>query len=217
MALHASTVNSCILQAKLLSAQLFPRQHFVLLNAGNPQISRIPTTKLLTAQFRVPDKVKVYVKVAKDRLWNSVPPSVKGFPWKKAEDIFLERLQFLLQKAFKWSFVAWCFLSFFSDFVFTISRNQELVMPFGLFLGCLLTDFMRETSQVLFQHPEEKDLKWYLVGIGSFCVVLKLIAMSFAIQGRVLLLHIANGGLMQILWLWRGLIKDNQDLYDGTC
>lgn len=32
---------------------------------------------------------------------------------------------------------------------------------------------------------------------------MKLASVCFALRARVFLLHVANGGLMQALWLWR--------------
>lgn len=83
-----------------------------------------------------------------------MPYPVKDFPWKKAEDQVLQRLLSLGQEALKWSFVAWFLSSFLSDVIVTISRNQELVMPFGLFAGSLMSDFMKDTLEDLFPQQE---------------------------------------------------------------
>lgn len=50
----------------------------------------------------------------------------------------------------------------------------------------------------------------HLLAIGSFFVVVKFISVCFAIKARVLLLHIANGGLMEVLWLWKRLVKEDE-------
>ncbi|GMH03212.1 hypothetical protein Nepgr_005051 [Nepenthes gracilis] len=213
MAVLATAVSSLSFQSKLLNSCPFSKRPHLLFRAGNQKISYINTKKLPTAEFRIPDKVKVQVDIAKECLWKWVPDSLRDYPWKKAADVFLGRLLFLSQKAFKWSFIAWFAFSFVLDFTFAVSRNRELVVPLGLLLGCLLTDWMAETSRELFPNSEVKDLSWHLVGIGCFCVVLKMITTSLAGQGRVLLLHVANGGLMQILWLWwRGLLEEKHDV-----
>lgn len=50
---------------------------------------------------------------------------------------------------------------------------------------------------------QDKGLKWQLLGIACFYVLIKFLSTYFALQARVFLLHLANGGLMQLLWLWR--------------
>jgi len=45
--------------------------------------------------------------------------------------------------------------------------------------------------------------KGNLVGIACVFVIIKLISVPFGVRGQVFLLHMANGGLMQILWLLR--------------
>ncbi|XVE95084.1 hypothetical protein REPUB_Repub02eG0065700 [Reevesia pubescens] len=90
-------------------------------------------------------------------------------------------------------------------------RNQELMIPFGLIVGCLMSDFLKETFQEVFRSSEGKDLKmkWQLLAISGFFVVVKFVSTYFAMRTRVYLLHVANGGLMQVLWLWRSLLKEN--------
>lgn len=47
-----------------------------------------------------------------------------------------------------------------------------------------------------------------LLSISCF-FVLKFISAYFSIKARVFLLHVANGGLMQVLWFWRYLVEEN--------
>ena len=51
-------------------------------------------------------------------------------------------------------------------------------------------------------------MKWQLLAIGGFFAV-KFVSTYFAIQTRGFLLHVVNGGLMQVLWLWRSLLEEN--------
>jgi len=66
----------------------------------------------------------------------------------------MERLLFLGQKALKWTLIILFVFSSLSDVIFSISRNQELMIPLGLFVGCLMTDFLKEISRELFRNTE---------------------------------------------------------------
>lgn len=107
--------------------------------------------KVTMSEFGEPNKVKIQMGAVKEKLWEAIPNSVKDLEWKKAVDILLGRLLFLGQKAFKWSLIVYLIASFLSDFVFSISRNQELMIPFGLLVGCFIADFLNETSQQVFK------------------------------------------------------------------
>lgn len=106
------------------------------------------------AQMSEPQKLKVQLGIVRDRLWEAVPHSVKEFPWRKAENVLLERLLFLGQKALKWSLVPLLIFSSLSDVVFSISRDQELMIPFGLLVGYLMTNFLRDTLHEFFRESE---------------------------------------------------------------
>uniref|UniRef100_A0A7C8YXR9 Uncharacterized protein n=1 Tax=Opuntia streptacantha TaxID=393608 RepID=A0A7C8YXR9_OPUST len=73
------------------------------------------------------------------------------------------------------------------------SRTSDALWSF---CGCFLADFMKETSEELFQQTEVKNGN--LVGIACVFVIPKLISVLFGVRGQVFLLHMANGGLMQI-------------------
>ncbi|KAK7852453.1 uncharacterized protein LOC111997062 [Quercus suber] len=170
--------------------------------------------KLSMKEFSDSNKFKTQINIVRKKLWEVIPDSVKEIPWKKAEDILLERLIFLGQKGLKWTLITLFIFSSLSDVIFSLSRNQELIIPLGLFVGCLMTDFIKETSQELFHHSEDKGLKLQLLGIACFFVLIKFLSTNFALQARVFLLHLANGGLMQLLWLWREeRDKSNGEVY----
>lgn len=112
------------------------------------------SVKTSMAQFSEPEKLKLHLDIAKERLWESVPNSVKDFPWREAEDKLLHRLILLGQKVLKWSIATLFLFSSLSDFVFAVAKNKELMIPLGLFIGCLVADFLKEILLDFFGNSE---------------------------------------------------------------
>ncbi|XP_041021860.1 uncharacterized protein LOC121263127 isoform X2 [Juglans microcarpa x Juglans regia] len=187
-----------------------PCQQRCLRLHGHHQLSPTCSMKVSMAEFGEPNKVKMQINVAREKLWEATPDSVKEIPWKKAEKILLERLLLLGQNTLKWTLVIFFIFSSLYDVIFSISRNQELIIPCGLFVGCLMTNFLKEISNELFRNSEEQGLNWQLVGIGCFFVLLKFLSGSLVLPARLFLFHFANGGLMQLLWLWRSLPEERE-------
>lgn len=157
-------------------------------------------------------KLKPHMDHFTEKVWETFPESAKEFPWKKAEELVVQRLLFLGKKASKWFLSILFITSSLSDIVLSISRDRELLIPLGLFIGCVLADFLKETSKDLFQVTEVGDMLGHLVGIGSFFVLLKYISFYMTIGGRLFLSHVCYGGLMQVLWLGKKLkgVKDSE-------
>lgn len=76
---------------------------------------------------------------------------LKGFPWKKAGSVLAERLLVLGQKVLKWSLALLLASSFLLDIFMAVAGNKELLIPFGLFIGVMLADFLKEFSQEFLQ------------------------------------------------------------------
>ncbi|KAM0968219.1 hypothetical protein ACFX1Q_017417 [Malus domestica] len=84
-------------------------------------------------------------------------------------------------------------LCFLSDIIFSISRNYELVIPFGLFVGCFLTDVLEEALQQLLPSSEENatnGIEKYLFGISYFLAAVKFVSAGLPMQARGFLLHV---------------------------
>ncbi|MCL7043383.1 hypothetical protein MKW94_025896 [Papaver nudicaule] len=214
MALTASTVAPFGFQIRLLESQIFPVHSgsCLLLPPNKHRQAIVKCSAKVTGfgQFGDPSKLKMQVGDFGKKLWQTFPEPVKEFPWKKAEDIVLQRLLFLGKEALKWSLITLFAFSSVSDISLSISKNKELVIPLGLFIGCVAADIFKETSKELFPSAcaKEGGLKRNLVAIGAFFVFVKLIAAYLALGGRVLLSHVGNGGLLQVLWLWRKLQEE---------
>ncbi|XVF36477.1 hypothetical protein REPUB_Repub19eG0061800 [Reevesia pubescens] len=214
MALLTSSVFPSTLNFKVKQFEHQPSSQlhgFLSQLNGHHRVSPKCRMKITMAQFGEPNKIKEQLNIIKERLWENTPDSIKDFPWKKAENLLLEKLLFVGKKALKLSLFTVFVLSCLSDFIYSISRNQELMIPFGLIVGYLMTDFLKETSQEAFGSSEGKGLKmkWKLLAIGGFFAVVKFVSTYFAIRTQVFLLHVANGGLMQVLWLWKSLLEEN--------
>ncbi|KAF7817407.1 myb proto-oncogene protein [Senna tora] len=179
--------------------------------------TRTCSIKVSMAEHNEPNEVKTQIKIMKEKLREALPVSIKEFPWNKAERKLLDRLISLARKALNWSLVLFFVFSSISDIVYTLSMNRELIIPFGLFVGCLVADFLKETSQELFHSPEENGLKQHVLGMYCFFVFLKMISACFGIQAQVFLLHVANGGLMQALWYWRSSREDVKNGEERKC
>ncbi|KAL3514342.1 hypothetical protein ACH5RR_027059 [Cinchona calisaya] len=162
-------------------------------------------------QFNEPAKFKVHINDAMKKLYEFIPDSVQNFPWAKAESVAMQHLLAIGQEALKWSLTALFILSSVSDIIYSISRNKELVIPFGLFFGCAVADFLKETSQKYFHHSQERGKNWQLVGIGCFFVLVRIIAFSLSVEPQAFLLHAANGGLMLVLWQWKSSLQPEHD------
>ncbi|XWS14840.1 hypothetical protein CRYUN_Cryun35bG0043100 [Craigia yunnanensis] len=158
MALLASSVLPSTLNIKV---KQFKYQHssqlhgFLLQLNGHRRVSPKCGMRITMARFGKPNKIKEQLNIIKEKLWEHTPDSVKDFPWKKAENLLLQRLLSVGHKA-----------------------------------KCL-------------------RMKCQLLAIGGFFVVVKFVSTYFAIRTRVFLLHVVNGGLMQVLWLWRSLLEEN--------
>ncbi|KAK4745652.1 hypothetical protein SAY87_011964 [Trapa incisa] len=161
--------------------------------------------KATMVQFGEPEKLKVQLDVVKERLLESVPDSVKHFPWKEAEDKLRHRFILLGGKVLKWLIVTLFALSSISDFVFAVAMNKELMVPLGLLIGFSAANLFRE---ILLEFSGNSEVGGYddvrhLTTIGCIFLLVKLASLCLALRTRVFLLHVANGGLMQVLWLWR--------------
>ncbi|XP_050226801.1 uncharacterized protein LOC126676609 [Mercurialis annua] len=208
MALPASSLFASHPKTQL-HIKLFSRQpcqfHARPLLLLHPRLSPMCCMRIANVNFGDPNKVKLQLSTAKQRLWEASPSPVKEFPWAEAANLLLKRLMVIGQAALKWSLIALFVLSSVSDVIFSISRNQELMIPIGLLMGCLMTDFLKETLQELFQAPEPEDTRLDLTFmiVSCFFLLVKVISTFFTTRPQALLLHVANGGLLQVLWLWR--------------
>lgn len=137
-------------QIKHFQGQLERRLRSCVHHQTSPKCSM----KVSLEEFSDPDKAKTQINIVRKKLWEVIPDTVKELPWKKAENILLERLIFLGQNALKWTLITFFISSALSDVIISISRNQELMIPFGLFVGYLTADFIKDISKELFRCSE---------------------------------------------------------------
>lgn len=169
-------------------------------------------SKLSTAKSYVPQRLISSLENFKDKLCLVTPLPLKDFHLQDAEAVFLQQLLLAGKKALKQFLLLLYICSFVSDVVYSISRNKELIVPLGLFMGYVATNFLAETSKELFHFLEEDDIRPHLVLICCLFALAKIISTHFVARGKIFLLHIANGGLMQALWLWKNYQMTKKDI-----
>ncbi|KAG0492635.1 hypothetical protein HPP92_006033 [Vanilla planifolia] len=101
----------------------------------------------------------------------------------------------------KWFLVTVLVVSFISDVFLAVSANREMLVPLGLFIGVMMADFLKESSHQFFENTEQRGNDIQKWGLGLLFVSIRFVFMSFRIRGWMLLSHISNGALMQIIWL----------------
>lgn len=203
--------------------------------------SSVTVIRLTTAQLNEPNIPKIELNVVKKRLFEAIPEEVKQVPWKKAEKVFLNNLLGASVKALKFVFIPLFFLSFLCDVIFSILKNKELLIPIGLFIGCALSDFLNETFQDFFRESkvlpklslasevqrtsfvkntdnilnnfqQDSGSSLQLLYISGLFVVTRIVCSSLSLTSSVFLMHIANGGLMQAVWLWRNSQETSRNM-----
>ncbi|EPS70052.1 hypothetical protein M569_04711 [Genlisea aurea] len=150
-----------------------------------------------------PVKMMEFLNISQEKLLQAIPGSLKSFPWKKLETFALRKFLVLGKESLKWSLLALYALSFVSDIVYSISQNKELAIPFGLFAGYVIACYIDDISRELSKDREVGHLTPQFLGICFFALV-KIVAV-FIFRGKDVILHVANGGLMQVLWNLRRL------------
>ncbi|KAF9587686.1 hypothetical protein IFM89_004518 [Coptis chinensis] len=211
MALSASAIPSISYRMKSFAGQNYPVHRYSFSGLCNHQTSLRCSKKIVVmGQFSKPRSLIMYVTNFRDKLWDVFPQPLKELPWKKAENMIVQRLLVVGEKTLMWSLAMLFIFSSLSDAMLSIYLNKELLIPLGLFVGCVMTNFFKEVSQDLFQSRNEGELKWHLLGI-SFIFVFAKVASSFVtVGGQVFLSHVGNGGLMQVLWFWKKMRKESE-------
>ncbi|KAL8145354.1 uncharacterized protein LOC141706943 [Apium graveolens] len=212
MALPICSVSLPTFPTKLVNKKSCPCNYWLVHVSRHP-ISATRCVRLPTgAQLYDPSRIKLHMNNIRERVWYVIPNPLKEFPWKKAETIALKQFLLTAKEALKWALVAVLIFGSISDVLFSISINKELLIPFGLIVGCMIANFLKETSEEFFPNSEEGDLSWNLLAVSCFFVMVKILA-SYVTQGRqVIISHVANGVLMQILLPWRTSQEDtNRD------
>nr|GLL18309.1 uncharacterized protein LOC109149321 [Ipomoea trifida] len=190
----------------------------VLIHMRKNSVPAICSVKLPTmGQFDEPSKFKMQLCYAKQKLWDLFPDSLKKFQWEKAESVAVQQLLVFGKEVLKWLLTALFIGGSVFDTIYSISINKELLVPCGLFAGCIMADFLKEVSQELLSNSKvEEGLTLQLLGIGSFFALLKSISIFFTPGVKVFLLHLVNGGLMQILWNLRILTRKEKGIKENS-
>ncbi|KAK1275898.1 hypothetical protein QJS04_geneDACA015977 [Acorus gramineus] len=168
-------------------------------------------------QFGEPDKINAYRDKLIATFLETFPKPAREFPWKKAKHLIFERLLDNGKKTLKWSLIVLLVISTLSDIIFAISMKRELLLPVGLFVGCVTADLLKEISRELFISAKGEAHMQQLLCIGAFFVFVKYVSLYCATRGRAFFSHVGNGGLMQIIWLMKKLHEaENGEIEEQT-
>ncbi|CAA3005550.1 Hypothetical predicted protein [Olea europaea subsp. europaea] len=171
MAFPASAITTSISPVTSFNRRLCHLHRPFFIHVHSHQVSATSSVKQLPRmqQFHVPPKYKMYFTCTKDKLLGFIPDSFKQFPWKEAKGVAQQELLVWGKEALKWSLTAILIFSFASDIIYSISRNKELLIPFGLFVGCLMTNYLNEVSQELSHNDKVyKEVSLFYVIISIF-------------------------------------------------
>lgn len=210
---------SSIFPIKLLDGQGFPfhKNSVTSFYHKHKLCPRHNSVRVLAmTQSSEPRKITTHLNNLRDRLWKEFSEPVKEMPWKKAEEKILQRLSLYGKSVLKWSLIVLFISSCLSDVTLALSRNKELIIPFGLFVGCILADFLKELSQQFFIISQDRESKWHFIGISFLFVVVKVLSTRFSLGGQVFLSHVGNGGLLQVIWLWKKLREEGDNSENET-
>lgn len=138
-------------------------------------------------------------------LWDSSPEPVKSFPWIQALENFIQLILDLVLAVFKFLCVPLFAVSSLSEMSYCAHEKKLQLVPLPLLVGVAFAGVLNETALELSPLLKDAEVPWHLIAIAIFFTMLKLPGPYYPYWGRILIPHIANGGLLRILWyafLW---------------
>ncbi|KAG0582243.1 hypothetical protein KC19_3G045400 [Ceratodon purpureus] len=133
---------------------------------------------------------------------------IRAFPWAKVGNVLLRRIQEQFWTVGKWLVIPVLALSVLSELSYTLVQEKVLIVPIGMVCGIVFAGIMKETALELSPSIEEGKIPWHLVALGLLLVAFKFIAPYLPIWGRISVPHFANGGLWQVIVLFKDWRKN---------
>ncbi|XP_017256226.1 uncharacterized protein LOC108225782 isoform X1 [Daucus carota subsp. sativus] len=138
-------------------------------------------------------------------IWDSSPQPVKSFPWNKAAESFIQLIIDLVLAVMKYLSIPVLAISSLSEMSYCAHERKLFLIPIPILVGVALAGILKETALELSPLLKQAEVPWHLVAVAIFFTLIKLPGPYYPYWGRILIPHIANGGLLRTLWfafLW---------------
>ncbi|XAR59481.1 hypothetical protein NMG60_11015330 [Bertholletia excelsa] len=138
-------------------------------------------------------------------VWESSPQPVKIFPWNRALDNFIQLILDLILAVVKCLSVPLLGVSSLSEMSYCAHERKLLIVPVPLLVGFIVAGILRDTALELSPSLKEAEVPWHLIAIAILFTLLKLPGPYYPYWRRVIIPHLANGGLLRTLYfafLW---------------
>ncbi|KAK1358776.1 Embryo defective [Heracleum sosnowskyi] len=172
----------------------------------NPRQKTICAINMAAGGLGEPMKAKLDLISQKARsVWDSSPQPVKSFPWNKAAESFIQLILDLVLAVMKYLSVPVLAVSSLSEMSYCAHERKLLLVPIPILVGVALAGILKETALELSPLLKEAEVPWHLIAVAIFFTLIKLPGPYYPYWGRILIPHIANGGLLRTLWftfLW---------------
>lgn len=139
------------------------------------------------------------------KLWESSPQPVKIFPWKRAGLNFIQLILDLVLAVFKYLCVPLLAVSSLSEMSYCAQEKKLFFVPVPVIIGMAIAEVLKLAALDVSPLLKDAEVPWHLFVMAIFFTMLKLPGPYYPFWGRILIPHIANGGLLRTLWfafLW---------------
>lgn len=172
----------------------------------NPRQKTICAINRTAGGLGEPIKAKLDLLSQKARsIWDSSPQPVKSFPWNKVAESFIQLILDLVLAVMKYLSVPVLAVSSLSEMSYCAHERKLFLVPIPILVGVALAGILKETALELSPLLKEAEVPWHLIAVAIFFTLIKLPGPYYPYWGRILIPHIANGGLLRTLWfafLW---------------
>ncbi|KAK6946165.1 Semialdehyde dehydrogenase, NAD-binding [Dillenia turbinata] len=192
--------------ASLFSATnpVIHKQHFSYPNGKHWSKGRNVLCAVNMTANQSDDSRKINLDHVLDRareLWDSCPPPVKIFPWNQALENFVQLIIDLILAVVKYLCVPLFGVTSLSEMSYCAHERKMLFIPFPFIIGIALAGALHNTALEVSPFLKDVEVPWHLIAIAIFFTLLKLPGPYYPYWGRVLVPHLANGGLIRTLWI----------------
>ncbi|XP_050365864.1 uncharacterized protein LOC126784444 isoform X2 [Argentina anserina] len=140
--------------------------------------------------------------IAKSRkLWESSPQPVKIFPWKRAGFNFIQLIVDLVLAVVKYLCVPLLAVSSLSEMSYCAQERKLFFVPVPVIIGMAVAEALKVAALNVSPRLKDAEVPWHLFVMTIFFTLLKLPGPYYPFWGRIIIPHIANGGLLWSLWL----------------